>query len=230
MNTADPNEKCQLTNQVALKWKNNELTKIGTCSPPDQPKRKTNLTVLDPAKIKRGKGGTLESRVALLHSLANIEQWAIDLAWDIICRFGPHVEYPDKTKLPNEFYTDFIKVAVDEAKHFAMLQKRLGELGSYFGALPVHNGLWESATDTKDNFMSRLAILHMVHEARGLDVHPQTRIRFLNQKDDESVKLLDILYEDEITHVAAGLKWFEYSCKKHNLVRIQLTSLILLQF
>ena len=79
-------------------------------------------------------------------------------------------------------------------------------------------GLWESATVTKDNFLSRLAIVHMVHEARGLDVHPQTRLRFANQNDEDSVKLLDILYKDEITHVAAGLKWFQYGCKKENYV------------
>ncbi len=100
-----------------------------------------------------------------------------------------------------------------------MLEKRLTELGSHFGALPVHNGLWESATVTKDNFLSRLAIVHMVHEARGLDVHPQTRQRFKNQNDHESVELLDILYNDEITHVAAGIKWFQYACKKYNLVK-----------
>jgi uncharacterized ferritin-like protein (DUF455 family) len=47
--------------------------------------------------------------------LANIEQWAIDLSWDIIARFS-NLEFPDKTTLPNEFYTDFIKVACDEAK------------------------------------------------------------------------------------------------------------------
>lgn len=47
-----------------------------------------------------------------------------------------------------------------------MLDKRLKELGSHFGALAVHNGLWESATTTKSNFLSRLAIVHMVHEAR----------------------------------------------------------------
>jgi uncharacterized ferritin-like protein (DUF455 family) len=51
-------------------------------------------------------------------------------------------------------------------KHFNLLEKRLNELGSFFGALPVHNGLWESATVTKENFLSRLAIVHMVHEAR----------------------------------------------------------------
>lgn len=47
-----------------------------------------------------------------------------------------------------------------------LLDKRLKELGSYFGALPIHNGLWESATVTKDDFLARLAVLHMVHEAR----------------------------------------------------------------
>ena len=53
---------------------------------------------------------------------------------------------------------------------------------------------------------------------RGLDVHPQTRHRFKNQNDHESVELLDILYKDEITHVAAGIKWFQYACKKYDLV------------
>lgn len=73
------------------------------------------MSFLDPAKIKRGKGGTLASRVALIHSLANIEQWAIDLSWDIICRFSS-LEYPDKSNLPKSFFDDFIQVACDEAK------------------------------------------------------------------------------------------------------------------
>lgn len=68
--------------------------------------------------------------------------------------------------MPREFFDDFIKVACDEAKHFDLLEVRLKELNSFFGALPVHNGLWESATVTKENFLSRLAIVHMVHEAR----------------------------------------------------------------
>ncbi len=53
--------------------------------------------------------------MALLHSLANIEQWAIDLSWDIISRFAT-TEFNDKSKLPKEFFDDFIKVACDEAK------------------------------------------------------------------------------------------------------------------
>jgi uncharacterized ferritin-like protein (DUF455 family) len=44
------------------------------------------------------------------------------------------------------------------------------------------------------------------------------RLRFLNQKDELSVELLDILYKDEITHVAAGIKWFQYVCNKYEQV------------
>ncbi len=102
-----------------------------------------------------------------MHSLANIEQWAIDLSWDIIARFGSVlIGKNNNEKLPKEFFDDFIKVACDEAKHFRLLEKRLKELDSYFGALPVHNGLWQSASDTNDSLLARLAIIHMVHEAR----------------------------------------------------------------
>lgn len=48
---------------------------------------------------------------------------------------------------------------------------------------------------------------------RGLDVHPKTYRRFLNGGDQETAKLLEVLYKDEITHVAAGIKWFSYLCE-----------------
>ena len=56
---------------------------------------------------KRGKGGSLASRQALLHSLTHIENWAVDLSWDVVARFGGQAEY----ELPGEFYDDFVTVA-----------------------------------------------------------------------------------------------------------------------
>lgn len=169
LNTADPNEKVRLTEEVAQKWFSGEIKVIKdeklVVLVPDEPARQENLHIVEPGRIRRGKGGTQASRVALLHSLANIEQWAIDLSWDILARFAD-LDFPDSSRLPKEFFDDFVKVARDEAKHFRLLDARLKELDSFFGALPVHNGLWESATVTKTNFLSRLAIVHMVHEAR----------------------------------------------------------------
>ncbi|XP_056608748.1 uncharacterized protein HI_0077 isoform X1 [Triplophysa dalaica] len=213
LQTPDPQEKVSLTKMVQEKWNSWEIAEIGESSPPSQPSRKDSLTVLEPGKIKRGKGGTLASRIALLHSLANIEQWAIDLSWDIIARFSTFTLSTGEP-LPREFFNDFVKVAGDEAKHYQLLEQRIIELGSFFGALPVHNGLWQSATDTSHDLLARLAIVHMVHEARGLDVYPQTLSRFAAHGDSSSVKVLEVIYTDEITHVAAGLRWFTYICSK----------------
>jgi uncharacterized ferritin-like protein (DUF455 family) len=60
----------------------------------------------------------------LVDALANIEQYAIDLAWDIIARFADFEI--DGERLPVEYFLDWAKVAEDEAKHFTLLSKRLG--------------------------------------------------------------------------------------------------------
>ncbi|KAK2913829.1 hypothetical protein QQF64_030379 [Cirrhinus molitorella] len=213
LQTPDPQEKVSLTKTVQENWNSGKITETGEASPPAHPSRKENLTIVEPGKIKRGKGGTLASRIALLHSLANIEQWAIDLSWDVIARFSTF-RLSNGEPLPQQFFDDFVKVAGDEAKHYQLLEQRIMELGSFFGALPVHNGLWQSATDTSHDLLARLAIVHMVHEARGLDVHPQTLSRFAAQGDTSSVNVLEVIYADEITHVAAGLRWFTYICSK----------------
>lgn len=54
---------------------------------------------------------------------------------------------------------------------------------------------------------------------RGLDVHPQTLSRFAAQGDTKSVEALEVIYADEITHVAAGLRWFTYVCGEEGRVR-----------
>ncbi|VAI61476.1 unnamed protein product [Triticum turgidum subsp. durum] len=50
-------------------------------------------------------------------------------------------------------------------------------------------------------------------QARGLDVLPTTISRFRAGGDEETAKLLeDIIYPEEITHCAAGVRWFRYLC------------------
>ncbi|TPX70425.1 hypothetical protein SpCBS45565_g01762 [Spizellomyces sp. 'palustris'] len=194
LETPDPTEKVRLTHKVADLWKANAISEIGTGTPPERPAREEYLTEVLPGKTRRlGKGGSLESRIAILHALANVEQWAIDLAWDIIARFAGY-RTPTGVDLLRDFYTDFVKVASDEAKHFTYLNERLNALGSHFGALSVHGGLWDSAVDTQHDLGCRLAIVHMVHEARGLDVNPQTIARFAKAGDEESVAKLEIIH------------------------------------
>lgn len=57
----------------------------------------------------------------------------------------------------------------------------------------------------------------MVLEARGLDVTP-AMIEKLQAVDDlESVAALEVIYADEVGHVAIGRKWFEQACADQGL-------------
>ncbi|KAJ6717564.1 hypothetical protein OIU79_005689 [Salix purpurea] len=214
LNTADPFEKAKLGDLVASKWQQGSIFQAYSPSldfpVPDRPARLANERLVSPSLMpKLGKAGSLQSRQAIVHSLVHTESWAIDLSWDIIARFGK------QEGMPREFFTDFVKVAQDEGRHFTLLAKRLEELGSSYGALPAHDGLWDSAMATSKDLLARLAIEHCVHEARGLDVLPTTISRFRNGGDNKTAGLLEtVVYPEEITHCAAGVKWFKYLCSR----------------
>lgn len=241
LNTSDPVKKVAYTRLAAKAFRSGECKVIGggrwntsdasagrrewiikpqETAPERPPRMKEEVRVRPGQEGKRGRGGTERSRIAILHSLANIEQWAIDLAWDIIARapklcaefFAKQDQEAPTQKMPLQFFSDFVKVAEDEAKHFSLLVKRLEEMGSYFGALPVHHGLWDSAMETSHSLTARLSIIHLVHEARGLDVNPTTIKKFDNAGDAESVRTLTVIHLDEITHVSAGHRWMTWLC------------------
>ncbi|KAK0242808.1 hypothetical protein EDD85DRAFT_933324 [Armillaria nabsnona] len=213
LNTPNPTLKVQRTRHAVQLFRTGKLASIGHKSPnaprpPDVPLREAQYerNTVEPVKMKNRK-----SRAVMLHALANIEQWAIDLAWDIMARFGP--THPN---LPPAFFSDFTKMALDESKHFTLLTSRLAATSptTPYGSLPVHAALWESATITANSFRARLAIIHLVHEARGLDVNPGTIARFKKAGDDESVRAMEIIHADEVTHVTAGHRWFTWICEK----------------
>jgi len=128
-----------------------------------------------------------------------------------MARFGP--DHPD---LPPAFFSDFAKMALDESKHFTLLTARLAALSpsTPYGSLPVHAALWDSARATFFSLRSRLAIIHLVHEARGLDVNPATIAKFERAGDKESVRALEVIHADEVTHVTTGHRWFTWLCKR----------------
>ncbi|KAG8934720.1 hypothetical protein FRC02_009423 [Tulasnella sp. 418] len=84
LNTADPEQKVEKTRQAVAAFRTGKIKSVGrntTLRPPDVPPRH-DLRLVAPGKVtKRGKAGSVKSRIAILHALANIEQWAIDLAY-----------------------------------------------------------------------------------------------------------------------------------------------------
>ncbi|PPQ77805.1 hypothetical protein CVT25_015298 [Psilocybe cyanescens] len=211
LNTPNPTLKVERTRHAVDLFRTGKLGSIGHKSPnvprpPDVPLREESFArnTVDPKKVKSRK-----NLAVMLHALANIEQWAIDLAWDIMARFGP--DHPD---LPPAFFSDFSKMALDESKHFSLLTARLAAISpsTPYGSMPVHASLWESATVTSHSLRSRLAIIHLVHEARGLDINPATIERFRRAGDMETVRVMEIIHADEVTHVTSGHRWFTWVC------------------
>ena len=98
-----------------------------------------------------------------------------------------------------------------------MINNRLEELGSFYGALPAHDGLWEAAFKTRHDLAARLAVVPLVLEARGLDVTPGMIDKLTLGGDMKSAKLLKVIYEDEKTHVRAGVDWFLELCRQKSL-------------
>src|SRR3546814_12505723 len=94
----------------------------------------------------------------------------------------------------------------------ALLERRRRAIGSNYGALAAHGGLWEAAAATADDALARLAIVPMVLEARGLDVTPAMVERFRAAGDEASARILARIYSDEIRHVGAGTRWFDWLC------------------
>lgn len=178
---------------------------------PVRPGRPDRPVLVPGRDVPRRSPATPEGRVALLHALAHIELNAIDLALDIVGRFGAD---PDLADGRAAFAADWLRVGAEEAKHFLMLSRRLDDLGSDYGAYPAHDGLWQAALMSADSLTERLAIAPLTHEARGLDVTPGMIAKLRSAGDRESTAILEVIYRDEIGHVAVGHRWFQHVCAR----------------
>ncbi len=204
--TGEKREKVKATRALVRSWRRGELATGFSAEMPDHPEWPEGLEVLSPGQMpKRGKGGSAKNRLALWHSLAHIEFVAIDLALDIVGRFG--------AEMGEDFVADFLGVAADEAMHFALIERHLATMGAEYGDLPVHAGLWQAAQETAHDVGARLAVVPMVLEARGLDVTPATLERVKAQGDSRGAAILKRILDDEIRHVAAGARHFDAFCR-----------------
>ncbi len=203
-------DKLTLTQTVAQAWREGECT-LESVTPPEpigEPGRPAKPILVEPNDVPRRGLGSPEGRAALLHAVTHIEFNAINLAWDAVYRFRDH---------PKEYYSDWIRVADEEAYHFGLLRDRLRDLGYDYGDFPAHNGLWEMAKRTDFDPMVRMALVPRVLEARGLDVTPGIMKRLRHAGDHESVAALEIILRDEIGHVEIGSRWFKYHCNQRGL-------------
>lgn len=202
--------KLHQTQQTAQAWWKGSLSleSTGKLKPIDEPGRPAKPELVMPGNVPKRRLGTKAGLVALIHAVTHIEFNAINLAWDAVYRFR---------HLPEQFYSDWITVAAEEAYHFQLLRERLNALGYDYGNFPAHNGLWEMAKKTAFDPMVRMALVPRVLEARGLDVTPGIIKRLRSAGEEKTVAILEIILRDEIGHVKIGSYWFKYFCDQRGL-------------
>jgi uncharacterized ferritin-like protein (DUF455 family) len=214
LTTADGREKTRLSRENAAAWfaarSAGAPLAVGSAAPPLHPARPARPELLNPRDVPRRGPGSPAGRLALLHAVAHIELNAVDLHWDIIARF---TDQP----MPPGFYDDWVKAADDESRHFNLICDCLEALGSHYGAMPAHAGMWRAAEDTASDLPGRLAVVPMVLEARGLDVTPGMIEVFRKAGVTQAVAALEVIYAEEVAHVAYGAKWFNWLCGRQGL-------------
>ncbi|HEY3301722.1 MAG TPA: ferritin-like domain-containing protein [Methylophilaceae bacterium] len=207
----DPAKKAQGVAELTRNWESNQLTlDAGLSISPNAaiPGQPTKPELVSPLQVKRRAMNTVEGRAVLIHALAHIEFNAINLALDVIWRFA---------EMPITFYTDWLKVANEEALHFSLLSAHLNTFGYTYGDFPAHNSLWEMAAKTENDLLARIALVPRTMEARGLDATPAIRAKLAQAGDIQGAEILDIILRDEIGHVAIGNHWFAYLCNQRKL-------------
>ncbi len=210
---ADPETKAQAALDAAADFAAGRLDvaldEVACADWPKRPARPARPELVPTNRVKRRSLVSDKGRASMLHALAHIEFNAIDLAFDLIGRFAHDAVVAAQ---PLVFAADWLRVGGEEAKHFLALSARLKAHGIAYGDLPAHDGLWRTAEATSNDLAARLAIAPLVLEARGLDVTPSMIAGLKQAGDPHSAATLEMIYADEIGHVAAGQRWFEATC------------------
>ncbi|MEQ1716976.1 MAG: DUF455 family protein, partial [Hyphomicrobium sp.] len=130
---ADPVGKVRRAKATAAAWNEGKLGLGHLSQPlvmPERPGRPDRPQLLHPRAMPKRSTVAEKGRFALLHALAHIELNAVDMTWDLIARFA-HVP------MPKAFFDDWVRVGLEEALHFEMVDRRLGEMGGSYGDLPA---------------------------------------------------------------------------------------------
>ncbi|MGZ3787538.1 MAG: DUF455 family protein [Bacteriovorax sp.] len=141
-----------------------------------------------------------EKRGLALHFFANHELLAIEMmAAALLC-------YPDTSKEMLQFKKGLIKTIQDEQKHLKLYLNRMKDFGIELGDFPLNDFFWRSMDKCKtpSHFYSAMAL---TFESANLDFAQFYEKSFLAVEDHETAKIMRIVFEDEISHVALGAHW-----------------------
>ena len=115
------------------------------------------------------------------------------------------VEFPEA---PWDLQMELARQAWDEARHVAVLHRRLVEMGGFKGEFPIATFEW-SITCSLDTIAARLATQNRTFEAGAMDVVKSLARGFRGIGDEETSAVLDGILADEIQHVRFANRWIK---------------------
>ena len=212
---SDPRRKGVLVEQLYSNLKENRL-RFDHEAPVEElstPSYAAFARIVRPRDVpKRKRFDDPEGQGVLLHAIAHIEYSAIDLALDSAYRFR---------HMPRDYYLDWIEVADDEVRHFRMLDDLMKKVGVRYGDYPVHTALFDAGRKTAGEVLERMAVVPRYLEAGGLDANPkiiEKLGRYAATPTIEAiVEALEVILEEEVSHVAKGDRWFKAICRERGI-------------
>ena len=215
LRTSDPDEKGDRVAQLYSNLQKNlfRFDHEAVAEEISEPSYAPLVTIVRPRDVpKRKHFDNPEGQGVLLHAIAHIEYSAIDLALDSAYRFR---------HMPRDYYLDWIEVAMDEVRHFRMLDDLMKKVGVRYGDYPVHTALFDAGRKTAGEVLERMAVVPRYLEAGGLDANPKIIAKLKRYPPSPMlamiVEALEVILEEEVSHVAKGDRWFRHVCRERNL-------------
>ena len=133
------------------------------------------------------------------HILANHELQAAEVMASVLLAFP---------RAPADFRRELGAILRDEVRHARMHLARAAACGVRFGDCTVNGHVWLSAARFRSE-LEYLAVLPLVFEARNLDESLDLAAQFDAAGDAKGAAVMRRIHEDEIGHVAFGLRWLK---------------------
>lgn len=143
-----------------------------------------------------------DKKAMALHSFANHELLAIEMMAAAL------LIYPHDNEESLRMKKGILKALKDEQKHLSLYIGRLNELGYEFGDFPLNDFFWKQMAKLKTS-SEFLAVMSLTFEAANLDFAQYYSRIFKKFGDHKTADILDIVLEDEISHVSFGAYWMK---------------------
>lgn len=152
---------------------------------------------------EKGKDMSESNRRNRIHTHMHNEMQSIEIAAQCL------VDFPDA---PWELRMELARQCWDEARHSAMLLRRLKEMGGHKGEFPVIHYEWY-ITSIQDSIAARLAIQNRTFEGGEMDLLKVHAQMWREDGDPVTAELLEGILSDEIQHVRFANIWLKKLAK-----------------